>query len=118
MARQRAVVFESDDFDKYERRLRVRLVEHVRQGTEGVVGAAKQYIIETDAIITGDLYRSVHGEYTAKGTESEVVADVDYASFVHDGTETMEARPFFTEAVKRVGPVAQHRLDQILEDEE
>lgn len=116
MAQKVACVIEENRFDEMEDRARLGVIQETRRGAEGIVGHAKQYIIETDAIQTGDLYRSVHAEYSQGGTAAEVVADVDYASYVHDGTRHMKPRPFFTVAVKEMLPELERRLREMFED--
>ena len=116
MAQQRACVIESDRFDEAIERVRLGEVQEVRRGSEGIVGEAKQIIIRDDAIQTGDLYRSVHAEYSQGGTAAEVVADVPYASYVHDGTRRMPGRPFFTEAVRNQLRMVERRLREMFKD--
>jgi len=43
---------------------------------------------------TGNLQHSIHVD-NIKGSELNIVSDVDYAKYVNDGTSRMPARPFF-----------------------
>lgn len=95
-----AVVMDIDRFDEAERGIEVSMGNVMRFAGQSVEGRAKEVIIEVDAIITGDLYRSVGSQISVDGRTVEVVATMPYAKFVHDGTEHMRARPFLEIAVR------------------
>lgn len=48
---------------------------------------------------TGNLQHSIHVD-NIKGSELNIVSDVDYARYVNDGTSRMPARPFFEPSKK------------------
>ncbi|WP_375425492.1 hypothetical protein [uncultured Friedmanniella sp.] len=115
MARRAAVVMAEDNFEHFENAIRLGVVQEVARAVNATRNRARQIIIRDDAIITGDLWRSITVELTAAGTHGEVYSPLEYASYVHDGTEYMEARPFLTEAIRDITPEAQLRLARILE---
>lgn len=96
---QMSAVMPEDNFDALIAMLKSEVTQEVHRAGNATVNRARQIIVRDDAIITGDLWRSVGVEFSNAGQSAEVYASMPYASFVHDGTENMEARPFFDEAI-------------------
>lgn len=77
--------------------------------------------IQTEAqnrapVRTGTLRASI--EYKPNGLQVEVVAGVDYASFVEFGTRFMEPQPFLTPAFELVAPQIERDIKEVLQDVE
>lgn len=77
--------------------------------------------IQTEAqsrapVRTGTLRASI--EYKPNGLQVEVVAGVDYASFVEFGTRFMEPQPFLTPAFELVAPQIERDIQEALKDAE
>ncbi len=59
----------------------------------------KENIVRYNAIDTGTMLRSVHGQQVDDWTW-KLAVPVPYAAYVNFGTRHMAARPFFSEAVE------------------
>jgi HK97 gp10 family phage protein len=77
------------------------LPEKITQGLEMagqyVENTAKENITEMGAVETGTLKNSITHNVEDKAVE--IGTNVEYASYVHDGTSKMEGRPFLQNAV-------------------
>jgi HK97 gp10 family phage protein len=92
-------VFPENLFDEALAAVTGGLVQEVARAANATRNRARQNIVNMDAILTGDMWRSVGVAITDGGESAEVYVGVDYASYVHDGTEKMRARPFLDMAL-------------------
>lgn len=103
-----------DHFGELIDRIEQGTHDEVRRAAHAVRNRARQNIVASDAIVTGNLWRSITVGETSD-TQAEVYSMADYASYVHDGTEKMRARPFLTQAIEAQAEETAQRLKQMVE---
>lgn len=87
----------------------------IQSAANNIQGRARQKLIDYDAIITGDLYKSIHPVITKDAKNVFVEATEPYAVFVHEGTGTSRKygpRPFLKEATDEHREYVQGHLAQ------
>lgn len=104
-----------------------KVIENIDKYNDEIQNKIKQVLadggmkIQTEAqnrapVRTGALRASI--EYKPNELQVEVVAGVDYASFVEFGTRFMEPQPFLTPAFELVAPQIERDIKEVLQDVE
>lgn len=104
-----------------------KVIENIDKYNDEIQNKIKQVLadggmkIQTEAqnrapVRTGTLRASI--EYKPNGLQVEVVAGVDYASFVEFGTRFMEPQPFLTPAFELVAPQIERDIKEVLQGAE
>lgn len=108
------LVVEYEDFERRRWGVRSAITQVSQKAANAVRNMAREYIVEWDAIVTGNLWNSVGVNYL-NGGGAEVFASEDYAQFIHDGTRRMAARPFLTQALADYQPQLEKDIKEIIE---
>lgn len=96
------------------------LVSAVLRKTAFDIEADGKMLVEAyDAVDTGDMMNSISTSFEGDGRfgsmSAEIGPTVEYAVYVHDGTDRMAARPFLSDAFDRRAPGYTEALAQVAE---
>ena len=84
-----------NELEAYRKSLPYKASELARRLSEAGVPIARMNVVELDAVFTGDLINSIHGEYVSSkpfGAIFSIVASSEHALFVELGTGIVGAR--------------------------